>query len=333
VALLLNVYPCPAVHSSWLNGLGGAPVVPSSGPLPDALLEELEKLPEDELQTKRRQDAHYIKGNEYDLALFSDSIRNLGGAYLGIGSDQGFTLAATARAELLFLFDYDEVVVREMAVYVSFLRRAESEDDLIALWGDPAAAQRTAQILEEDFGKGTDCKLYVSLLRRYGKQIREHLESSRKMAREGARSHWLGDPESFAYICTMARQGRIIVKRGDLLKGVTVSAIGRFLKRHAMPMRVFYLSNAEEYWSRYSDEFETSVANLPMDARSVVLRTFHDTKLPKKSPQNEYHYNVQKGLDLARRVSADGRLRYRAMMKHVQLQGDGWFSLLGFGSQ
>ena len=53
-------------------------------------------------------------------------------------------------------------------------------------------------------------------------------------------------------------------------------------------MRVVYLSNAEEYWERLPDEFRDNVAAMPVDQRSVVLRT-----LLTWEHNRDYRYSAQ----------------------------------------
>jgi hypothetical protein len=50
-----------------------------------------------------------------------------------------------------------------------------------------------------------------------------------------------------------------------------------------------YLSNAEEYWDRYSKTYRANIRALPFDDRSVVLRT-----LLTWSVNMDYRYNVQR---------------------------------------
>src|SRR5688500_16308575 len=53
----------------------------------------------------------YVHTSEGYLHVFRPYIEPLGGAYVGIGSDQGLTLAAWARSERAWLMDYDPPVV------------------------------------------------------------------------------------------------------------------------------------------------------------------------------------------------------------------------------
>ena len=289
----------------------------------------LAELPEDPAPKSRRQGAHYFKGNEYHFQVFVPYIQDLGGALLGIGTDQNFTLADIAGSELVFIFDYDAIIVREMEIYLSFIRRCATSQELIDLWGDPDRGDEARAIINEDFGGKEKSALYLRVHKKYGERIGKHLKDSRKRAKKGTRLHWLVTEESYTRTRALVEAGRVVVLDGNLLGGVTVQGIADVLTELKMPVGVLYLSNAEEYWSRYTDGFESSMQALPMDDKTRVLRTFHDTKLPKIAPEKYYHYNVQAGQHLKECLAKEGRMRYRSMMAYVHKLGDGTSSELG----
>ena len=295
-----------------------------------SMRERLVALPQDPVPDTRRQDAHYVKGNEYHLDIFVPYIQDLGGALLGIGADQNFTLAEVSGAEWLFIFDYDPIVVREMQIYLLFIRASHTPRDLIAYWGEKEKRDEARRIIEEEFGGDDDAREHLRVHKKYGKKIAKHLARCYERARAGRLAHWTASEESYGRIRALVDAGRVVVLDGDLLGGRTVTGIADLLRERSIPVQVLYLSNAEEYWSRYSEAFEESVRALPMDSKTKVLRTFHDTHLPKMQPQDFYHYNIQSGLDFQERLGITGRLRYRSMMKRVRLLESASTSILGF---
>jgi hypothetical protein len=316
-----------------MESKAAGPAAPSLPGLTDPLSEddlmELSLLPQDVLPEERRQTAHYIRGNEGNLALFSTHIAGLGGAYVGIGSDQNFTLAHLAGAERLFVFDYDIVVVRVMRVHVALLKHCDSLAHLLELWGNPDLRDQVAACLSREYPSGTEVDALIRIHRRYGKAIRKHLESSRSSAEKGRTVHWTGKDDSFQYVQSMARRGAVRVLEGDLLAGKCLAGIGAYLHGRGIPLRVLYLSNAEEYWSRYTPDLENSLLSLPHDVRSVILRTIHDTNLPKCAPKNYYHYNIQKVSALVRYVTSEKRpIRFRSMVRKPRLDRQTCLSFL-----
>jgi len=294
------------------------------------VLDEIRRLPEDPIPEQRLQSAHYYKGNEYDLEVFIPYIKDKGGAYLGIGPDQNFALSAIAKAEMVFILDYDDIVVFIDRIYVSFLKRYDTVDEIISLWGDKTMAEKAQAAIEADYGKDAEAKRYLQVHRKLGKKISEHLVLSRKLGTRGERISWLSDADSFEYTKAMARAGRIVVLKGNLLGDKAIMGAVALLKKMGMPLRVIYLSNAEEYWSRYTKGLEESFLQAEMDDLTVVIITFNDTKLTKSLPQNYYHHNIQKGSHFREWLSREGQVRYRAMMKEVKKLGKGEVSTLGF---
>lgn len=302
---------------------------PQLPPLTQEALSTLDQLPEDTLPPQRLQTAHYVTGNELRNDLFMPHIEHVRGALVGVGSDQGFTLAALADSELVFLFDYDLYVVLVDRIHVAFLKRCETRDAFLKAWGDETQFAQWEQVVEAEVGKEG-----LETYRKFRTTVAAFLARNRKAAEQKSRVHWLGDETDYAFVRNLAVQQRIRVLKGDLLQGKAVTGIAAALKKLSVPATVIYLSNCEEYWSYYTDGFETSFSDLPVSDATVVLRTFHDTKLPKAGPDKYYHYNVQSGHHFQTSLNKPGKMRYRAMMGDVMTLGKkGEFSLLGFTPQ
>jgi len=298
-------------------------------PLSDGVKAQIRNLPEDDLSGTRRQAAHYYKGNEGNLDVFVPYIAGVGGAYVGIGPDQNFTLAAKARSELVFVMDYDIVVVRLLRVEVALVKGAATPDDFIGLWDDPEDLTQVTSLLQREYGTGDESTLCAAEYKQYRKALLKHFRSCRKAALAGKKIHWLGSDDDYAFVRALAVGGRIVPIEGDLLKGKATTGVANLLSNLEVQVKVAYISNAEEYWSRYTDEFEQSFIALNLDAGCLVLRTFHDTKLPKHPPDEYYHYNVQSGDDLLSWLKKEGRTRYREMMQGAKKVGSGYVSTLG----
>lgn len=306
--------------------LHSLPNHPDVTPLPAGAADLLSSMPEDPLPAQRLQTAHYVVGNELRNDLFAPYIEGIRGALVAVGSDQGLTLAALALSELVFLFDYDSYVVHVDRIHVVFLKKATSRADFLALWGDDSRMADAEAMVSSELTKD-DLKIY----KEFRGQVHSFLVRNMKFGEANTRTYWLGREKDYAYIRSLAMNGRIKVLNGDLLGGETVKGIALVLQKVNMPANVLYLSNCEEYWSYYTAGFESSFEALPISEKSVVLRTFHDTKLPKAGPDHYYHYNVQTGAHLQRALKKEGLMRYRAMMEGVMKLGKkGEFSLMGF---
>ncbi len=91
---------------------------------------------------KCRDELSYVISNEGARHVFEPHIRNLGGAYLGVGGEQGYTFIAWARPELVWLLDYDPTIVMMHQVHEAFISRAATPDEFRALWRPSTADRR-----------------------------------------------------------------------------------------------------------------------------------------------------------------------------------------------
>ncbi len=78
---------------------------------------------------------HFTVSNEYRHDLWFDDLRGLGGAYVGVASDQNYTLIATARSEIAYLIDLDRQVVDLHGIYASLISVAPDPAAFMALLG------------------------------------------------------------------------------------------------------------------------------------------------------------------------------------------------------
>src|SRR5881628_1043305 len=53
---------------------------------------------------------HHPRTNEWRLDVLFPELQNLGGAYLGVGSDQNYTITSAARSEFVWLIDHNPIV-------------------------------------------------------------------------------------------------------------------------------------------------------------------------------------------------------------------------------
>src|SRR5579872_4283882 len=77
---------------------------------------------------------HFLQSNERRHDLFFPVVQGRGGAYLGVGADQNYTLAATAQARLVFLIDIDSEVTELHRLYQALVPAANTPAELCALF-------------------------------------------------------------------------------------------------------------------------------------------------------------------------------------------------------
>src|SRR5690606_20098978 len=80
------------------------------GPLPDEVRARFEGLPRDPKPDALVRNSHYWISNELNQDLWYEHVADLGGAYLGVGTDQNYLLAGWAKSDLVVVVDFDEAI-------------------------------------------------------------------------------------------------------------------------------------------------------------------------------------------------------------------------------
>ncbi|MCA9692943.1 MAG: hypothetical protein R3A51_11850 [Nannocystaceae bacterium] len=231
-------------------------------------------------------DKQYLAGNERTLQIFEPVVRGLGGGYVGVGSDQAYLFIGWARPEFAWLIDYDADVVAIHAVYKIFFQEAETPEAFLTFWtkdGRDAGKAALARHLEGDALKA-QTRLYL----RYRGWIHRRLAYLKRQLAEAEVTSFLTDLESYQHIQAMLAAGRIRPMVADLNGDRGVVGIAAAAQKLGVPIRLLYLSNAEEYWTRYSEGFRANLKALPFDERSQVVRT-----LLTWAKNQDYVYNAQ----------------------------------------
>jgi hypothetical protein len=91
---------------------------------------------------------------------------------------------------------------------------------------------------------------------------------------DGKMWSYLVTEENFQLIQDYQKKNLIVPLVGDFAGPKTIRAIGQYAREHKTTVNVFYTSNVDEYLFRDTakDRFFASVATLPMDASSALIR-------------------------------------------------------------
>lgn len=280
-------------HPSPSGASAAHPPVGSAGsPLPADARAIFHQSAEDRVPLERggvttaRRGKQYLTGNEKSLFAFYETIANLGGGYVGVGSDQAYLLIGWSRPQLAWLTDYDPDVVRIHRVYRAFFLAFEDPDTFLSAWtkeaGDTAIAAIAAHCAPHE--RSDLAKLYT-IHRAF---IHRRLSTLRRSIERRKIPSYLTDAEEYAYVRQMVRHERVRPMLVNLLEREGLSGVATAARALDLPVRVLYLSNAEEYWDLYPETFRRNVEALPTDERSVLLRTLLIWKV-----NQDYRYNVQ----------------------------------------
>lgn len=214
---------------------------------------------------------HFLRSDERNHHAFMPYIRDLGGAYAGVGAEQAYTFASWSRARLVWLTDYDPWITEVHRIYAafflvspdiaSFRNRLEDEQE-----------DKSIEILRHFYGEEDRWELMDVVFDALQERARRRVDWMVDTYRERDIDSWVTDEEHYRYVRTLVKQRRVRPMLANLLDDEAFVEIGRASRELGVPMRVLYLSNAESYWG-YSEQFRANMGAQHFDARSVILRT------------------------------------------------------------
>ncbi len=294
-------------------------------PLSDAARARLEALPNETIAAPTE---FYFRTNERRHDLLVAELANLGGAVVGVGSDQLYTLAAQTRASLIVGVDYDERIPLVHAIYAVLVPEAETPEILAAFFNAERAAETRALLAARlaDHSRKADV---LRLFDRYRGDWERYLPGVSRRVRRGVVGSWLADPGHYAHVRALFRTGRVHARCGDLTGATTFRAVGDALRELGVPVRVLYLSNADQFFP-YGEAFRANFEALPTDERSLVVRTLRHPQLP-NAARDRWHYVVQPVVDLRARLQTGAYPRSQLLAEdliHARRGREGGFSRL-----
>lgn len=225
---------------------------------------------------------HYLISDEKHPELYKKTIENLGGTYMGVGTNQGYLYIGWQRPEFGILFDYDPMVVELHQLVLAFMKVCDTADCLRHYFLDEKKGLDWIQG-ENGTNAGLNNK---HMIRRY-KKLRKTVNKSFARLEEMSEKTMMNDPETYQYIHHLALGGRLVTVRANLLGKASMKSIADGLKLLNAQVKTLYLSNAEQYWD-YTPEFKENMLALPIADDGFVMRT------TASYPQNgDYRYSVQ----------------------------------------
>ncbi len=274
-----------AVAGLTSQARGEQAATPTNGSL--SLFQSLPKDPAPESITRNQ---HYWISNEQRLDLFHSSIKDLGGVYIGVGSDQNYLHAGWARTEVLVLMDFDHKIVDLHKVYEIAFKAAATKEEFTALWSD-ASKPKLKELIMQAHPAGKLQKDLVQAHRAAQRVVTRRFKRLAKQMEKAKLPSFLTDDASYAYIRGLFQNGKVFMVRGDLTATIAMKAISKATDQAGLKVRVLYLSNAEQYFNVRAS-FRDNILSLPTDSKSVVIRTNGWRGLAHVEGTG-YHYNVQ----------------------------------------
>ncbi len=268
-------------------------------------------------ETTCRDPFPYLESNEPRAWLWQPFLRNLGGAYLGVGGDQAYSFIAVARSEWAWVMDYDPRVVDHHRRMRAFILEAETPEQFIELWAK-GSSKAALEAIERHFvssatpGTTPDpeaaaselAKLrrgYLATNERLHDYFLEQVDDDRRSPDDYG---WLANPEHYAYIRQLYQQGRIMPIKGDLLGKDSMRTAAAAARTLGLAIRVFYTSNAPISWGGHiTAAYRDNLLGLPFDQHSIVLQTTAEGGFRQTG---HWHYNVQWGRHLHKHLRKPG---------------------------
>lgn len=277
--------------------LAAAYAEPELRALPQAVRRDIEAPPDEKPYDVRH---HFLLSNERRHDLFFSALRGIGGGYLGVGADQNYTLAAVARAEVVWLVDIDGEVVDWHKIYAALIPIAETPEALISLLGGRHDAEVKAALAAR--WDVAEAERLFPHYQRYRHYLTKHLVGERTIARNGQPVTWMSDLDLYDYVRKLMIERRVVARIGDLHGEKTLLGIAAAARAAKITVRTVYLSNVEQ-WFRYSLQFRRNLEALPRDAGTQVLRTLARGELSFPS-EDRWHFSVQPLDDFVARMEA-----------------------------
>jgi hypothetical protein len=266
------------------------PAADPLAPLPDEVRERFASLPEDPKPDELIRNSHYWISNELNQHIWHEHVADLGGAYLGVGTDQNYMLAGWAKSDLVVVVDFDSAIADLHQAYGLFFVEAETYEDFYQRWS-PAREAEGLALIDERLADRPN----VAKIRKAYKIARQLVWARLRIIRKAYEKRdlptFVTDQAQYDHVRTLWRNGRVFAVRGDFTANETMVAIGKAMRDSGLAFNVIYLSNVEQYVD-YTPEWRRNFVGLPVGDKGVVVRTLGWGAFGFAEGE-KYHYNVQ----------------------------------------
>ncbi len=253
--------------------------------------------------TECRDPYPYIMPNEPRGHVWRQFFKNLGGSYLGVGSDQNYSYIAHARSQFAWVMDYDPRVVRQHLLLRALILHSETPDEFVAKFA-PENVRSSSQLLRKIFKDHPQKTLIVNGFTRNSTKLHSYFQTQRFPFRKAPEFGWLRNARNFSYIKKMYEQGRLNVLAGDLLGTKAIATVSAATEALGHPLRIYYSSNAPSAWGgEMTAAYRKNVLGMPFDARSLVLQTNNQGGFRQTG---YWHHNVAWGLHVQQLLALPG---------------------------
>ncbi len=260
---------------------------------------------------------HYVKTNERRHDVWFPYIEDKRGVYVGVAADQNYTLIGVARSEFVFLMDLDWRVAELHRAYEVLIEASETPQQLHARFlaaNEEESVALIEQALENKLG-AEQLRQIVTSWRSARETVYLHLQNVINRDEDGVNTSWLSNPDYYAHIRKLYQSDRVRMLVGDLTGPNTLQTIAKAAEGLGLPVKVLYLSNAEEYYD-YTAQYRANIQALPIAEDSVVLRTIYSKKWVHADAL--WNYQVQPLADYQARLEDPKNSRRNRMLSYAE---------------
>jgi hypothetical protein len=111
----------------------------------------------------------------------------------------------------------------------------------------------------------------------------------------GNQQNYFNSEDDFQFLKKLEDQDLIVPAVGDLSGPQAMKAIGQYITEIKERVSAFYVSNVEFYLQRQGtfDKFIDNVKSLPIDGRSVIIRSYFNYYAPAHPQAEPNHFSTQ----------------------------------------
>lgn len=260
----------------------------------------------------------YFRSNEWRQDVLVPHLRALGGALVGVGGDQLYTMAAQAGSELIISTDFDRRIAWLHRLYGPLLISAATPAEFVGRFS-PSEEQATQALIRRELAADPDVEEMVAHYVQVRAAWFAYLHRVRMNHHRGERVGWLGRQQWYDHVRRLHREGRVMGRTADLTSPQVLPQVGRALREAGVVVRLVYFSNAEQFFV-YSPDFIRNMSGLPTDERTQVVRTIRNrVVLPAEG--GRWHFMVHQFADFIERMQSGHYPRSFAMVADLVAAG------------
>lgn len=271
---------------------------------------------------KENENQHFLTCDEWHLDLFEPKLRGIGGAYAGVGTDQGYLFIGWMRPEIAWMTDYDPSVALMHEIYAAFFNEAVDAPKFYALWSHRKVAREVLQRRLEQHPKRAEI---IAMFDEWQVRVLRRFDRMRYFFNKTKVKTFLDDAEQYSYVRDLVMAGRVRPMLVNLLESKGMIGIAAASRKLNVPLRALYLSNAEDYWA-YPKQFKDNIAAQFFDDKSWIVRT-----AATKPKNGDYRYNLQAATVMQAAMARPNVRRPVAMVPWVEITERDQFPLVIVG--